>query len=92
MEHILLLFFSFLIEAIIMWQYSSSLFLSAHSAKVKVSFICFLYSILFLFSFMEKVWLNIIVYFLINFLFLYIQFKIDLLIAIFHSAILTTIM
>ena len=75
-----------------MWQYSSSLFLSAHSAKVKVSFICFLYSILFLFSFMEKVWLNIIVYFLINFLFLYIQFKIDLLIAIFHSAILTTIM
>lgn len=92
MEHILLLFFSFLIEAIIMWQYSSSLFLSAHSAKVKGSFICFLYSILFLFSFMEKVWLNIIVYFLINFLFLYIQFKIDLLIAIFHSAILTTIM
>lgn len=54
--------------------------------------ICLLYCALFLFSLIDKVWINIIVYFIINFLFLHTQFKIDLLSAIFHTAILTTIM
>lgn len=92
MEYFLLLFFTFLVEAGIMWQYSSSLFLPARSIRIRVTLIFLFYSILFLVALLERAWLNIIVYFLINLIFLYTQFKIDLLLAAFHTAILTTIM
>ena len=43
MEHIILLFFSFFTEAVILWQYASSLFTSSYSNKIKLAAIeCFL--------------------------------------------------
>ena len=51
-----------------------------------------LYTILFLLSLLGQTGLNIISYFLINTIFLYTSFKLLLLLALFHSAILTAIM
>ena len=92
MEHMVLLIFSFLVEAVIIWQYSSGLFAPGRSKKSRMIFIGIFYVILFFVAMAGKVWLNIILYFLVNAMFLYTQFKIDIMLAIFHSAIVTTIM
>ena len=92
MEHMVLLIFSFLVEAVIIWQYSSGLFAPGRSKKSRMVVIGIFYVILFFVAMAGKVWLNIILYFLVNAMFLYTQFKIDIMLAIFHSAIVTTIM
>ena len=92
MEHMVLLIFSFLVEAVIIWQYSSGLFAPGRSKKSRMVFIGIFYVILFFVAMAGKVWLNIILYFLVNAMFLYTQFKIDIMLAIFHSAMVTTIM
>lgn len=50
MEHIILLFFSFFTEAVILWQYASSLFTSSYSNKIKLALLSAFYAILFLIS------------------------------------------
>ena len=92
MEHIILLFFSFFIEAVILWQYVSNLFSPSHSSKIRLAILSTLYTILFLFSLLRQTWLNIISFFVINTAFLYMLFKLKLLLALFHSAIITAIM
>ncbi|MDD3278932.1 MAG: GHKL domain-containing protein [Lachnospiraceae bacterium] len=92
MEHIVLLFFSFFTEAVILWQYASSLFTSSYSSKIRLALLSALYAILFLLSLLGQTGLNIISFFLINTVFLHLLFKLKLLMALFHSAILTAIM
>lgn len=92
MERIILLFFSFFTEAVILWQYSSSLFTSSHSGKIRLALLSALYSILFFLSLPGQTGLNIISYFVMNTVYLYILFKLKLLLTLFHSAILTAIM
>lgn len=92
MEHIVLLFFSFFTEAVILWQYASSLFIPCHSSKIRLTLLSTLYAILFLLSLLGQTGLNIISFFVINTVFLYALFKLRLLLALFHSAILTAIM
>ncbi|MDO4338401.1 MAG: GHKL domain-containing protein [Eubacteriales bacterium] len=92
MEHIILLFFSFFTEAVILWQYVSSLFAPSHSSKIRLVLLSAFYAILFLISLLGQTWLNIISFFVINTVFLYMLFKLKLLLAFFHSAILTAIM
>ena len=92
MEHIILLFFSFFTEAVILWQYASSLFTSSYSNKIKLALLSAFYAILFLISLLGQIGLNIISFFVINTIFLYMLFKLKLLLALFHSAILTAIM
>ena len=87
MEHIILLFFSFFTEAVILWQYASSLFTSSYSNKIKLALLSAFYAILFLISLLGQTGLNVI-----NTIFLYMLFKLKLLLALFHSAILTAIM
>ena len=50
------------------------------------------YAILFLISLLGQTGLNTISFFVINTIFLYMLFKLKLLLALFHSAILTAIM
>lgn len=88
----ILLFFTFFIEAIILWQYASSLFLPSHSVRIRWILLSTLYTMLFLLSLFRQTKLNIICFFIANTIFLYTQFKLKLLFALFHSAILTTIM
>ena len=92
MEYTILLFFSFFVEAVILWQYTTCLFTPFYNSKIRLKLLTVLYSILFFISLFRRTELNIIGFFVINALFFYTSFKIRLLLAIFHSAILTVIM
>lgn len=85
-------FFSFLVEAIILWQYSSHLFPAKHSPLRKSVVLCGLYFILFCVSLSEFIWLNAILYFLLTFIFLMTQCYLNWYTAVFHSSILTAVM
>lgn len=85
-------FFSFLVEAIILWQYSSNLFPAKRKSGVKLIVLSSLYFILFLVSLLESIWINIILYFLLNFIFLMTQCYLNWYTALFHSSILTAVM
>lgn len=85
-------FFSFLTEAIILWQYTSGLFTAKHTAKKKFSILCGLYFILFAFSFFESKLINIALYFAFNFIFLVTQYCLNTYSAFFHSSILASVM
>ncbi|RKJ43389.1 ATP-binding protein, partial [bacterium 1XD42-8] len=78
-------FFSFLVEAIILWQYSSNLFPARHTPRRKLAVLCGLYFILFCVSLSESIWINIILYFLLNFIFLLTQCYLNWYTAVFHS-------
>lgn len=92
MERDILLIFSLLIEAIILWQYASGLFAPARSFRVRTAILSLLYLILFCFSLFHIMSLNIVLYFFLNAIFLISQFQLQLRSAIFHSAMLTVIM
>lgn len=66
-------------------------FSPSHSGKETDSIKCSLCTVVFL-SLLGQTWLNIISFFVINTVFLYIMFNLKLLLALFHSAILTAIM
>ncbi len=85
-------FFSFLVEAIILWQYSSNLFPVRHTPQRKLAVLCGLYFILFCVSLSESIWINIILYFLLNFIFLVTECYLNWYTAVFHSSILTAVM
>lgn len=87
-----LLFLGLLMEAVILWLYSSNLFVPVHSNKRKFLLISVFYTLLFLISLLQAFQLNISAYFVVNTIFLLLQFKVKLSTALFHSAALTTIM
>lgn len=60
MGHIVLLLFSFFTEAVILWQYASSLFTSSYSSKIRLALLSALYTILFLLSLLEQTGLNVV--------------------------------
>lgn len=92
MEHTILLLFSFFVEAIILWQYTSNLFIPVRSGQIRLSLLTIFYIILFLISLFGHIGFNIFCFFLLNSVFLYTQFKLKLPLTLFHSAILTAIM
>lgn len=85
-------FFSFLTEAIILWQYTSGLFAAKHNAKSKFMILCGLYSVLFAASFFNAKVMNIALYFVFNFVFLFTQYCMSIYSAFFHSSILASVM
>ncbi len=85
-------FFSFLVEAIILWQYSSDLFPAKRTPQRKLAVLCSLYFILFCVSLFESIWINIILYFFLNLIFLMTQCYLNWYTAVFHSSILTAVM
>lgn len=85
-------FFSFLTEAIILWQYTSGLFAAKHSAKRKFIILCGPYAVLFAASFFESKLMNIVLYFIFNFIFLVTQYCLNTYSAFFHSSILASVM
>lgn len=90
-----MIFYSFLvfyIEAIILWQYADSLFTPTRSFRMRIAMLSILYLILFCFSLIHIMGLNIVLYFLFNIIFLISQFQLLLRSALFHSAMLTVIM
>lgn len=85
-------FFSYLVEAIILWQYSSNLFPTRRTPQRKLAVLCSLYFILFCVSLFESIWINIILYFFLNHIFLMTQCYLNWYTAVFHSSILTAVM
>lgn len=92
MAKIILLFFSFLVEAVIYWQYTALLFEPKCSAKKKVMMLSLLYMFLFLISLAGKTWLNVSAFFLVNAFLFFTQCSLTILSACFHSVMLTAIM
>ena len=92
MGKIICCFFSFLTEAVILWQYTSSLFATKHTAKKKFIILCGLYSILFAASLFNSKLMNIALYFVFNFVFLVTQYCLNTYSAFFHSSILASVM
>lgn len=84
--------FSFLVEAVILWQYSSSLFTAKYKIHIRLTLLCSLYTLLFATSLFQCAWLNVILYFCANFIFFATQYKVNWKSALFHSAILTAVM
>ncbi len=92
MERILLLLFSFIIEAIIFGLYSSKLFFSSFSIPKKAVVISAAYGSLFFISISGITWVNTIAYFIINLALLFVIFKLQVNSAFFHALLLTAIM
>ncbi len=92
MERILLLIFSFSIEAIIVWRYAGSLFTPAYSFTMRFLALSVSYLILFFISIFNVISLNILFYFVLNTVFLSFQFQLRFQTAFFHSVILTVVM
>lgn len=84
--------FSFFMEAIILWQYTSTLFVSRRKPWINLTVLSILYFILFSASLLEYKVLNTTLYFLANFLFLLCNMELKWYTAFFHSAILMAIM
>jgi signal transduction histidine kinase len=92
MKNAICYFFSFLVEAIILWQYSSNLFSGKRKSGIKLIVLSGLYFMLFFVSLYESIWLNGTLYFLFNFIFLVTQYDLNWYTALFHSSILTAVM
>lgn len=86
-------FLIYFVEAVIIWQYASSLFLSKNqSSAPSLITLSVLYLSAYAISLFGVNWLNLISYFIINLIFLFSQYQIKLYIAFFHSVILTCVM
>ena len=85
-------FFSFLTEAIILWQYTSTLFAAKRTAKKELAILCGLYFILFFASLFNSKLLNVALYSVFNFIFLITGYYMNAYSAFFHSSILTSVM
>lgn len=92
MENTICYFFIFLVEAIILWQYSFNLFSGKCSLRRKTVALCILYAILFAASFGGSKWLNVALYLAVNFLFLAVWCCPNWYLAFFHASILTAVM
>ena len=85
-------FFGFLVEAMILWQYSCNLFPARHTRPRRLAVLCGLYFMLFCVSLSEAIWINLVLYFLLNFIFLVTQCSLNRYAAVFHSSVLTAVM
>lgn len=85
-------FFSFLTEAIILWQYTSTLFTAKRTTKRGLTILSGMYFILFLVSLFNSKLMNISLYFVFNFVFLVTGYYMNVYSAFFHSSILTSVM
>lgn len=85
-------FFSFFVEAIILWQYASTLFVPKYQTRVRLILLCTLYLIMFVVSLNNFIWLNASLYLLVNFVFLLTMYRLKWHSVLFHSAVLTAVM
>ena len=92
MEMTALLLFSYIVEAVIIWQYSAELFEQRRTGKIRFLTLCGLYLVLFCASLIKSTWLNISLYFIANFIFLYSQHHLKWYSALFHSTMITAIL
>lgn len=78
MKTTLLYLFIYIIEALILWSYSSNLFHSRYSKKIEFIGLFTGYGFLFLLAFIKVVWINLLFFLLINFIFFIIFYKLNM--------------
>ncbi len=87
-----LLFFTFLTEAVILWQYASNLFPARRRPWMRCAMLSVFYLAMFAASLLEHAWLNMTLYFVLNFVFLLVMYDLKWYAALFHSAVLAGVM
>lgn len=92
METILLNILNFSVEAVIMWQYSSKLFIAKYSTKKNLIVLVTLYTILLSVFLLNNEWLNALLFFLANAFYLFTQYTLKWYAALFYSAAITAIL
>ncbi len=85
-------FFVFLIEAVILWQYSSNLFTAKRRPWMQFTLLFIFYFTMFAVSLSEHRWLNMALYLVLNFIFLLAIYDLKWYAALFHSAFIAAIM
>lgn len=85
-------FLDYLVEAAILFQFASTLFIPKYRTGTAIGALCCLYAVLFAVSMSGSTWQNAFLYLLANFVFLLTQYKVKWHAALFHSAILTAVM
>lgn len=85
-------FFTFLIEAVILWLYSSNLFTARRKPWIQFAMLFIFYFTMFSVSLLEYIWLNMALYLVMNFIFLLAQYDLKWYSALFHSAVLAAVM
>lgn len=85
-------FFIYLIEAVILWQYTSNLFEPKRPVKEQLTILSVLYLVLFIVSLFEFRWLNASLFLVVNFIFIVTQFNSKWYSSLFHSAVISAIM
>ena len=76
--------FCYLVEAVILWQYTSNLFIAKHQPQKRMYLLCILYILLFVAVLFDSKWLNAVLYLLANFIFLVTQFDLKWHLALFN--------
>lgn len=79
----------YILEACILWQYCRNLFSSKYSGQVEAIFLFLGYSVLFAGSFFDNYRLNLILFFLVNLVCIFIIYQPKLLTALFHTLFIT---
>lgn len=85
-------FIIFLIEAFILLQYTSALFEAKYRKLIEVPFLLILYSAIYPLSFIGNYFLNAAAFFGVNFVFIFLMYRTNVQLALFHSAISTAVM
>lgn len=92
MSNVVCYFFTFLIEAVILWQYSSNLFTARRRPWIQFAMLFIFYFTMFAVSLLEYKWLNMTLYFVMNFIFLLTLYDLKWYTALFHSAVIAGVM
>ncbi len=92
MSNAICYFFTFLIEAVILWQYCSNLFTAKRKPCIQFIMLFIFYFTMFIISLLEHKWLNMILYFTMNFIFMLTQYDLKWYSALFHSSIIAAVM
>ena len=79
----------YILEACILRQYCRNLFSSKYSGQLEAVFLFVGYSVLFAGSFFDNYWMNILLFFIINLIYIFIIYKLKLLTALFHTLFIT---
>lgn len=92
MKNAVCFFFTFFVEAVILYQYASTLFIPKRVLKIRFTVLFGLYVFLYAVSMLNYMWLNTFLYLFANFIFLLTQYRLKWYSAFFHSTVLTAAM
>lgn len=85
-------FIIYIVEAIILLQYTSALFEKKYNNSIVLLSLILTYALLYLISSIDNYLINTCAFVVVNFIFIFSMYKIRIQLALFHAAITTTVM